>query len=489
MEASKMKPKNVLYISSDEHQRNAVGCYGHPFVKTPTMDALAAKGTRFTNAYTPSPICVPGRAALATGRYVHENRCWDNSIGYHGHMESWGHVLQAAGHRVDSIGKLHYRSGDDSNGFENEILPMHLNNGVGSVIYSVKNPLPKNILKDSKIAKNIGPGESSYARYDGRIADEACQWLKNESANPSDKPWALFVSFVSPHYPLKAPEEFYGLYKPEDMPVPKCSDPNFEFHPWFQILRDYICHDDFFTPETRQIAMASYYGLCTYLDSKIAQVLKALEECGLEDDTRIIYASDHGEMLGNRRLWGKYNLYEDAAAVPLIIAGPDVPANQVINTPVSLIDLFQTVLHSVGLDEEIDNRNLPGKSLWNIANAPDNMDRAVFSEYHATGATNGAYMIRRGKFKYHYYVGFEPELFDMDADPDELNNLATDPQCQETLKEYESILRVIVNPEAADALAKSDQAEHIERNGGRDNILNKGAFAGTPPPGETDANA
>ncbi len=483
-----MKPKNVLYISSDEHQRNAVGCYGHPFVKTPTMDALAASGTLFTNAYTPSPICVPGRAALATGRYVHENRCWDNSIGYHGHMESWGHVLQAAGHRVDSIGKLHYRSEEDSNGFENEILPMHLKNGVGSIIWSVKNPLPDEALKESKIATNIGPGDSSYSRYDARIADEACQWLQEESAHPSDKPWALFVSFVSPHYPLKAPQEFYDLYRPEDMPTPKCSNLDFEFHPWFKILRDYINHDDFLTEETRKIAIASYYGLCTYLDSKIAQVLKALNDCGMADDTRIIYASDHGEMLGNRRLWGKYNLYQDATAIPLMIAGPDIPSNHVTTTPVSLIDIFQTILQGVGLNDEIEKRNLPGKSLWDTANAPDNPDRAVFSEYHATGAVNGAYMIRRGKYKYHYYVGFEPELFDLETDPDELHNLAPDPHYQETLKEYEQILRVIVDPEAADALAKQDQAEHVKSNGGRDAILGSGPYAGTPPPGETDAN-
>ncbi len=483
-----MKPKNVLYISSDEHQRNAVGCYGHPFVQTPTMDALAAAGTRFTNAYTPSPICVPARASLATGRYVHENRCWDNSIGYRGHMESWGHVLQQAGHRVDSIGKLHYRSEEDSNGFENEILPMHLKNGVGSVVYSIKDPLPESIFKQSKIANNIGPGESSYARYDSRIADEACRWLQEESAQPSDKPWALFVSFVSPHYPLKAPKKFYEMYSPEDMPIPKCSDPDFSFHPWFKILRDYIRHDDFFTEETRKIAIASYYGLCTYLDSKIAQVLKALEECGLADDTRIIYASDHGEMLGNRRLWGKYNLYEDSTAVPLIIAGPDIPAGQVMSTPVSLIDLFQTILHGVGLSEEIEKRNLPGKSLWDTANAPDNPDRAVFSEYHATGAKNGAFMVRHGKFKFIYYVGFEPELFDLENDPDELTNLAPDPQYRETLQEYEQILRVICDPEEVDKLAKKDQAAHVERNGGREYHLAQGSYTGTPPPGETDAN-
>src|SRR3546814_10142833 len=100
-----------------------MGCAGHPIVKTPNLDGLARKGTRFSAAYTPSPICVPARASIATGRYVHEHRCWDNAIAYDGRTPSWGHRLQQAGIRVESIGKLHYRKEEDATGFDPQQLP------------------------------------------------------------------------------------------------------------------------------------------------------------------------------------------------------------------------------------------------------------------------------------------------------------------------------------------------------------------------------
>ena len=112
-----LEPKNLLFILSDEHQRDIAGCYGDGLVKTPNIDALAARGVRFTNAYTPCPICVPARASLATGRWVHQVRAWDNAAPYHGEFASWHHRLRAAGHAVASIGKLHFRSTDDDNGF------------------------------------------------------------------------------------------------------------------------------------------------------------------------------------------------------------------------------------------------------------------------------------------------------------------------------------------------------------------------------------
>ena len=122
---------NVLILFSDEHRYDAMGCAGHSLVKTPHLDRLASDGTRFTRAYTPSPICVPARASLATGQYVHKNRCWSNAQAYQGEPVSWGHQLMRQGHRVDSIGKLHYRSNEYDNGFGEKILPMYIRDGKG----------------------------------------------------------------------------------------------------------------------------------------------------------------------------------------------------------------------------------------------------------------------------------------------------------------------------------------------------------------------
>ena len=133
---------NFLLLCSDEHARSALGCYGHPIVQTPNLDRLAARGTRFTRAYTPSPICISARASLATGLPVFEHRCWSSAEPYHGQVESWMHRLRAQGHQVDSIGKLHFRSGEDDNGFGQEILPMYLaNEGRGWPQGLVRRPL------------------------------------------------------------------------------------------------------------------------------------------------------------------------------------------------------------------------------------------------------------------------------------------------------------------------------------------------------------
>src|SRR4051794_20682619 len=125
-----MPGKNVLFIMSDEHSKRVCGAYGNPVIRTPNLDRLAAEGTLFANAYCNSPICVPSRASFATGRYVHEIGCWDNAHPYAGTPESWGHRLQRSGHRCDSIGKLHYRSVEDPAGFDNEILPLHVLDGI-----------------------------------------------------------------------------------------------------------------------------------------------------------------------------------------------------------------------------------------------------------------------------------------------------------------------------------------------------------------------
>ena len=203
-----MKPQNLLIIMSDEHSRQMSGCYGHPLVTTPNIDRLAARGTLFTDAYTPCPVCVPARAAFATGRYIHEIGFWDNADPYDGSIPSWHHRLRDAGHRVVSIGKLHFRSEQDDNGFSEEILPMHVIEGVGDLMGLVREDLPERGMS-WKMAHLAGPGESPYTLYDRQIAAQAHIWLHDEAVKYTEKPWVLFVSFVSPHFPLTAPPEHY----------------------------------------------------------------------------------------------------------------------------------------------------------------------------------------------------------------------------------------------------------------------------------------
>ena len=206
-----MTPANLLVLMSDEHNPKFLGAAGHPFVATPSLDALAARGTRFTSAYTACPICVPARASFAVGRYVHEIGYWDNADGYDGAIRSWHHALRDAGHRVVSIGKLHFRGREgDDHGFSEEIVPMHIVDGIGDVKGLIRDRIPTRKGGD-KMARLAGPGESPYTVYDREIASRAQIWLHDEAPRWRDKPWVLFVSFVAPHFPLTAPARwFYG---------------------------------------------------------------------------------------------------------------------------------------------------------------------------------------------------------------------------------------------------------------------------------------
>ena len=137
-----MQAKNLLVIMADEHNPKMLGVAGDPLVQTPHLDALATRGTRFTSAYTTCPICVPARASFATGRYVHQIGYWDNAMGYDGRVKGWGHQLQSAGYRVDSIGKLHYRAVTDDVGLDQQLIPMHIKDGVGMVHLSIRGQFP-----------------------------------------------------------------------------------------------------------------------------------------------------------------------------------------------------------------------------------------------------------------------------------------------------------------------------------------------------------
>jgi choline-sulfatase len=478
-----MRPTNTLIILSDEHNPRVLGSSGHPLVSTPNLDALAARGTRFTAAYTNCPICVPARAAFATGQYVHKIRCWDNAIAYEGQASSWGHRLMEHGHHVASIGKLHYAGTDPKrNGFDEEILPLHIVNGVGDLLGLIRDELPRR-PGSLRLGPEAGPGETEYTRYDCSIADETCRWLHEAAGRRRGKPWVLYVGFVSPHFPLVAPPEFYRLYPESAVPWPEMYEPaERPRHPFTDAMRKCMCFDEPFDPPMVRRALAAYFGLVSFLDDNIGRILRALEATGLAADTRVIYSSDHGDNLGARGMWGKSTMYEESAGIPLILAGPDVAAGAVCRVPVTLVDLFPTIVQSTGLRPDPRDAGLPGASLLEISRgqAPQ---RTILSEYHAAGAPTAAFMIRRGRCKYVHYVGMPPMLFDLEADPGERHDLGRDPAAASMIADCEAALRRIVDPEAVHSLAMADQREKIAEHGGKEAILKKGTFRYSPPPG------
>lgn len=478
------RPCNVLFILSDEHTRDVTGCYGHQIVKTPNLDALAARGTRFHSAYTNCPICVPARASLHTGTHVATNGCWDNAHPYDGSIRSWAHRMRDLGHHTMSIGKLHFRSAADDNGFVEEIIPLHVVDGVGDLLGLIRRPQAAKRGGMPDLARNAGSGESSYAAYDRNIRDGAIEWLTTQAAR-FEKPWALFVSMVKPHFPLIAPAEFFSLYPPENMPMPRLYGPNdYPAHPSVAALRNCMNYDDHFSPDQVRIALAAYYGMVSFLDDNVGQILRALTEAGLADSTRVIYTTDHGDNLGTRHMWGKSVHYEEAAAIPMIVAGPDIPAGHVCRTPVTLVDIYPTILDSVGVAPDQTDLGLPGLSLLDIANFPCNPSRVAFGEYHAAGSITAMYMLRKGRWKYIHHVGFFPELFDLNSDPGETIDLASRPDHASIVTEMEAELRRIIDPESVNARAFADQESRILRHGGVEVLIQRGDFGYSPAPGQ-----
>ena len=192
-----MKPTNLLFIISDQHSYDAMGAYGNSLVQTPNLDRLAERGTRFTNAYTNCPICVPVRAALATGRYVHQGGYWDNGHPYDGAVPGWHHHLRGLGFQIDSIGKLHFRSMEDDLGFTDSIEPLNVVAGMGDILSCIRDNPPLRQKRGGIL--DAGPGDSTYLQYDIRNADNGERWLAQHAND--EKPWALFLSFVCPHPP------------------------------------------------------------------------------------------------------------------------------------------------------------------------------------------------------------------------------------------------------------------------------------------------
>jgi choline-sulfatase len=451
---------NCLFLMVDEMAWWAVGSAASLGAKTPNIDALAARGMVFDAAYTPSPICVPARAAIATGRDVHETGHWSSAEPYDGRVPSWGHRLREGGVEVVSIGKLHYRDEGDDTGFERQIQPLHVHEGKGWLLGLVRRPVPP-YDATAGLAEELGAGWTGYTRYDLGVTEAACAWLAEPERNA--RPWAAFVSYLSPHYPLIAPEEFLSLYDPSDYACPAEPVPD---HPILREIAGFFAHDRHFTDDTRGLAHAAYRALCSVVDAEIGKVLAALEAAGQADDTLVIFTSDHGDMMGEKGFWTKSVMYDSATRVPLIVAGPGVAPGRRAD-PVSLIDIAPTIAGAMG-------QSCAGFSGRSLLAAPE-PGRTVLSEYHDGGCSVGVTMLRwqapdgtQWKFV-HYAEGHPPQLFDLSTDPGETTDLAT--ARPDIRAEAESRLTAIMDPEAVNARAHADQARKMAEQGGRAAIL------------------
>ncbi len=468
---------NLLIIMSDEQAPWALGSLGRAPVRTPHLDRLAGRGTTFTQAYSNSPICVPARAAMQSGRYVHQIGCWDSAQPYRGAPRGWAHEIRERGGLALSVGKLHFRSSADDNGFAPELLPLHVKDGLGWLPGLLRRPLG-DFPAAAELAGQVGPGESGYHGYDRKVAARAAAWLAEEA--PEDRPWVLLASFVSPHFPLVAPPAFYQLYEGTEIPPPAPAaglD-----HPALSRLLAFFDYGRYFTKESSRQARQAYYGLVSFLDSLVGQVLEGLETSGQAARTSVLFLSDHGEMLGNKGLWTKQVMFEDSLGIPMILAGPELPAGRRVATPVSLIDVAPTALRAV-LGES--GAAHVGRPLQDLAVGEEEGDRPLFAEYHDGGSPTGIFVYRRGRWKLVHYEGYRPQLFDLAADPGEESDLGASPAHAEIRDDLSAALTRLADPRAVTARAFADQERLIQHYGGREGVeamAERLSFGHTPPP-------
>jgi choline-sulfatase len=391
--------------------------------------------------------------------------------------------LARTGNAVVTIGKLHYRTDTDPTGFPDQRIPLHVQEGVGNLKGLLRGDGPVHEASRRHVS-DAGEGASDYHHYDRAVASAACEWIEQEAPR-LDKPWALVVSFVAPHFPYVAPSEYWDLYRDVDIPLPATTNPAlWSHHPSIEFFRrQHNLTDPLSENETRN-ARRAYAALVTFVDDLIGRVLDALDRAGFTGKTRVLYTSDHGDHLGDHGMWKKGTMLESSVGVPLILAGPDVPSGNVSRTNVSLIDIFPTIVEAVGAGYEYVDASLTGRSLVEISREVDH-DREVFSEYHSSWSERGIYLIRRGDLKYIFHVDAPAQLFNVIDDPAEVNDLAGDSAYATVLAQMETNLRARVNPERVDRLVREHQSVRISEAGGMPVLRGERTLDYSPPPATT----
>lgn len=423
---------NTLLLMSDQHHPRILGCRGDEVVRTPALDALAARGTLFTQAYCGNPLCVPSRMSFLTGRHGSDIHVWSNQCRLAAEIPTFLHGLTVAGYETILCGRMHFVGPDQRHGFESRLL--------GDVDARL-DPIPLSTTGQTKAAvETAGPGRTAYLAYDEAVTATACEWLRGLPRRPADRPWCLVVGYVLPHCPYICPREWFEEYNAR-IEVPEVPAGYLDsLHPALRQWRATRGVDDLST-EQRRVARAAYYGLVTCLDRLIGHVLAALGESGAEADTRVVYTSDHGDMAGELGMWWKSSFYDGSVGVPLLWKEPGLQEGRECRRNVSLLDIGPTLLDLAGapplpgargrsLRPLLEDR---GTSSW-----PDE----VFAEYAGLQGDPPARMIRRRRWKLNHYHGFaEPQLFDLEADPAELHDLAHDAGCADLRDELVQVVR------------------------------------------------
>jgi arylsulfatase A-like enzyme len=412
---------NVVLFFLDDHARWALGCYGNSEVRTPTLDYLARTGVRMDGATTPIPVCSPARASLWTGLMpsqhgVHDYLdVWDPQVDAHdwlGGQQTLAQRLRSANYTTGMVGKWHLgRSSQPHPSFDYWYEP-----GTG------QGPSFQTPWRGAG-----GLGSAAQGRH--AITEHAVDFLRHTDA---DRPFFLFVGYVATHSPWTGhPERLVDSYR-------DCSFTDAPLEPVHPIGQP-VAESWLPTRRDRKETLAQYYASATEVDEQVGRIVDELDDLGLRDDTLIVYTSDHGMNLGHHGLWGKgnathpYNMLDESIQVPLIFnQGDRLLTPQIRREPVTHCDLYRTLVDIAGVDHDTtpDGVPLPGRSYARLLDGQDRVDwqDAAFGEYGTLR------MVRTSRHKLILRPAPEAnELYDLDADPRETRNVATDPAYADVL--------------------------------------------------------
>lgn len=402
--------QNILMIHMESWDGRMLGYQGfHPAMKdaTPNIDSLAARGTRFSDAYCSNPICCPSRANMLSGTYTHECESWNNFKGLETGMWTYDRELRKT-HDIKLLGKH-----DDHLTGHHSVM-----NRVADMLEPLNTASRPVMDADGAQEISVAPDRERRSHQgDWRMFDEAGEFLRGRTGE-DERPFFLCLNPGLVHAAFRTNEYWLEQIPEELVDVPPLDETN---HPanvyqqkakgWRQGLDD----------ATVRLVRRIYFAMCAEADAMVGELLKALDECGLADSTTVIFSGDHGELALEHQQYYKMSHFEGSVRVPMILAGPGIQQGRVIDTPVSLIDIAPTICELGGIPQR---DNFSGESLLPLARGETNQSRGwALSMYSGLTSNTISYMLRQGDYKLIVYEGYDSRLFNLADDPQELNDL------------------------------------------------------------------
>ncbi len=418
---------DILIVMVDQLAPAFLPVYGHPLVKAPHLEALAARGAVFDNAYCNSPLCSPSRTAFMTGSLPSRTGGYDNAAEFRADLPTFAHYLRRLGYRTVLAGKMHFCGPDQLHGFE-ERLTTDIYPADYGWTPDWERPLERpSWYHDMSSVTDAGICvRTNQIDFDEEVAFAAERAIFDHVRGGDRRPMLMVASLTHPHDPFAIPRPYWDRYRHPDIPPPRVRAADVPLDPHSARLR-HVCamEADVVTDAQVRNARHAYFGAISFCDDLVGRLVGALDAAG-QGGTVVIFTGDHGEMLGERGLWYKMSFFEGACRVPLIVSAPGrVAPGLRIAAAVSLVDLLPTLVDLGGggaadLASPIDGRSL----LPHLAGA-DGHDE-VFGEYLAEGAVAPVVMIRRGRHKFIHSPADPDQLYDLHDDPDERRNLAAE---------------------------------------------------------------